>query len=271
MIQIGTEGGLLSAPALLLNTPVGFEQNKRNIVVLECPEKTLFLAPAERADVIVDFSQFAGKTVILYNDSPAPVPAGDPRYDFYTGHLDYSATGGANNQGGAPSTLAGFGPNTRTIMQFRVGAGADSSAPVDDYDRHLLTNLNDPNLGLPTIFAANQDPLIVAPNVYARIPSNYLPLSASAAQQHHRHGRRHRLYRSSYGNLGGRRRHRSCYTGDTRRHRWRRYLHPTGYRRPGYTYPPTVVISGGGGIGAKATANIANAIVPAAEGHPGAF
>ena len=58
MIQIGTEGGLLPGPVLLPNTPVGFEQNKRNIVVLSILEKTLFMAPAERADVIVDFSQF---------------------------------------------------------------------------------------------------------------------------------------------------------------------------------------------------------------------
>ncbi len=62
IVQIGTEGGLLPAPAVLPNTPVGFEQNKRNIVVLNVLEKTLFMAPAERADIIVDFSQYAGKT-----------------------------------------------------------------------------------------------------------------------------------------------------------------------------------------------------------------
>ena len=74
MIQIGTEGGLLPGPALPPNTPVGFEQNKRNIVVLNVLEKTLFMGPAERADVVVDFTPFAGKTIILYNDAPAPVP-----------------------------------------------------------------------------------------------------------------------------------------------------------------------------------------------------
>ena len=35
----------------------------------------LLLGPAERADVIVDFSRYAGKTLILYNDAPAPFPA----------------------------------------------------------------------------------------------------------------------------------------------------------------------------------------------------
>ena len=36
---------------------------------------SLLLAPAERADVVVDFSKFAGKTLILYNDAPAAFPA----------------------------------------------------------------------------------------------------------------------------------------------------------------------------------------------------
>ena len=172
MIQIGTEGGILPGPVLHLNTPVGFEQNKRNIVVLNVLEKTLFMAPAERADVIVDFSKFAGKTVILYNDSPAPVPASDPRYDFYTGNPDYSATAGASNQGGAPSTVAGFGPNTRTIVQFRVGPGTDSTAPVDDYDASptgLLAKLQNPATGLPAIFKTTQDAPVVPESVYNAI------------------------------------------------------------------------------------------------------
>jgi FtsP/CotA-like multicopper oxidase with cupredoxin domain len=185
MIQIGTEGGLLPAPVVLPNTPVGFEQNKRNIVVLNVLEKTLFMAPAERADVVVDFTNFAGKTIILYNDSPAPVPAGDPRYDFYTGNPDYSATGGANYQGGAASTQPGYGPNTRTIMQFRV-TGVDSGVPgpVDDAPAALVTALN---TNLPAIFKTTQDPPVVpqptypaasggnsATATYSTIQANYL-------------------------------------------------------------------------------------------------
>jgi len=165
MIQIGTEGGLLPVPALLLNTPVGYEQNKRNIVVLNVAEKTLMLAAAERADVVVDFTNFAGKTVILYNDSPAPVPAGDPRYDFYTGNPDYSITGGANYQGGSAPTNPGYGPNTRTIMQFRV-SGTGGTAPVDDYDPALLTALQNVTTGLPAVFKANLDIPIVPESAY---------------------------------------------------------------------------------------------------------
>jgi FtsP/CotA-like multicopper oxidase with cupredoxin domain len=171
MIQIGSEGGVLPGPALLLNTPVGYEENKRNIVVLNVAEKTLFMAPAERADVIVDFSNFAGKTIILYNDSPAPVPAGDPRYDLYTGDQDMSATAGVNAQGGPPSTLPGYGPNTRTILQFRV-TGSGGIAPVDDYDATptgVYAKLQNAATGLPAIFKASQEVPVVPESAYNAI------------------------------------------------------------------------------------------------------
>ena len=51
-------------------------------------QHSLLLAPAERADVIVDFSKFAGQTLILYNDAPAAFPARIPSYDYYTGAPD---------------------------------------------------------------------------------------------------------------------------------------------------------------------------------------
>ncbi len=124
-VMIGTEGGFLPSPVVIPPQPVDYVYNRRDIVVLNVSTHGLFLGPAERADVVVDFSQFAGKTIILYNDSPAPVPAADPRIDYYTGDPDFSwATG--DGTGGAPSTLAGYGPNTRTIMQFRVAPLANS-------------------------------------------------------------------------------------------------------------------------------------------------
>lgn len=115
-IQIGNEGGFLPTPVVLPNTPIGYKYNRRDITVLNVAEKTIFLGPAERADVIIDFSLIPRhvSTLILYNDAPAPVPAFDPRYDYYTHGPDLTASGGA------PSTLVGYGPNTRTIMQFRL-------------------------------------------------------------------------------------------------------------------------------------------------------
>ena len=125
MIQIGTDSGMLPAPVVLPNQPINYDYNRRDIVVLNVSDHTLLLGQAERADVIVDFSQVpAGSTLILYNDAPAPVPAFDPRYDYYTGDPDQTA------MGGAPITQPGYGPNTRTIMQFVVQPG--TAAPPFD-------------------------------------------------------------------------------------------------------------------------------------------
>jgi spore coat protein A len=76
--QIGTDDGLLYAPV---------------------PLSQLTLGPGERADLIVDFSAFAGQTLILRNNAKAPYPRGDV--------VDPRTTG--------------------QIMAFRVGA-----TPVDD-------------------------------------------------------------------------------------------------------------------------------------------
>jgi FtsP/CotA-like multicopper oxidase with cupredoxin domain len=107
-----------------------------------------YLGGAERADTVIDFSQFAGQTLILYNDGTAPVPGGDPRYDYYTGNPDQTPFGGA------PSTQAGFGPNTRTVMQIVVAPtvkGASSSPPpTDAYEWDKLKNVALPGGALAT-------------------------------------------------------------------------------------------------------------------------
>jgi FtsP/CotA-like multicopper oxidase with cupredoxin domain len=76
-------------------------------------DHSLLLGPAERADVLVDFSQFAGQTLIMYNDAPGPFPAGPPTTDYYL-----------NNPKNPIQPLAGTGPDTRNIMRFSVVAGA---------------------------------------------------------------------------------------------------------------------------------------------------
>jgi FtsP/CotA-like multicopper oxidase with cupredoxin domain len=122
MIQIGNEGGLLPSAAVLPNNPVNYEYFRRTILFANVTAKTLFLGPAERADIIVDFSQVpAGSKLILYNDAPAAVPGFDSRYDYYTDDPDQTSSGGA------PTTKAGYGPNTRTMMQFDVGSAPAAS------------------------------------------------------------------------------------------------------------------------------------------------
>ena len=70
MYQIATDGGLMQHP-------VGV--------------KEIMLSPAERADVIIDFTNLEGKNMIMTNDAPAPFPTGEP-----------------------------VDENTSTVMQFRV-------------------------------------------------------------------------------------------------------------------------------------------------------
>jgi spore coat protein A, manganese oxidase len=115
IIQIGTEGGFLRFPAALNNPPVqtAYDQTgtqATNPTYGNVIAYNLLLAPGERADVVVDFSKCpVGSKLILYSDAPAPFPGGDDRNDYFT----YDS---------APPvvTQAGQGPNTRTIMQFRV-------------------------------------------------------------------------------------------------------------------------------------------------------
>ncbi len=113
-VQIGTEGGFLPAPVVIDGQqPTTWITDPTRFDVGNVDKHSLLLAPAERADVIVDFSQFAGKTLILYNDAPAAFPARVPSYDYYTGAPDLSPVG-------APTILPGYGPNTRTIMQVTI-------------------------------------------------------------------------------------------------------------------------------------------------------
>jgi len=72
--QIGTDGGLLDAP-VKLNDPASPSSLK------------LLLAPSERADIIIDFSGSAGRTLTMMNSANAPYPGGDPVDPDTTGQV----------------------------------------------------------------------------------------------------------------------------------------------------------------------------------------
>ena len=84
-IQIGTEGGFLPKPAVIPQQPITWNIDPTMFNVGNVQDHSLLLGSAERADVIVDFSKYAGKTLILYNDAPTAFPALDPRTDYFTG------------------------------------------------------------------------------------------------------------------------------------------------------------------------------------------
>jgi spore coat protein A len=135
VLQIGTEGGFLPRPARI-PTNVPFDPKTETA--------SLLMAPAERPDILVDFSAHPGKSIILYNDAPAPFPDGAPVNDYFPG---WNAKG---NTGGNPVnalTPAGFGPNSRVLMRFDVGTTVTAPADVPltiDTTTDLSGGLNTP-------------------------------------------------------------------------------------------------------------------------------
>ena len=190
VIRFANEGGLLAAPVVHKPTPMtGFMDPQAGFTLARDSGGDFYLGGAERADTVIDFSQFAGKTLIVYNDSSAPVPGGDARYDYYTNGPDQTPFGGA------PSTLAGFGPNTRTVMQIRVAAtlaGATTKpAQRDAYEWDPVNNLPLPggalSTELPIAFAASTDARILTagtpatPDTAAVVASLTLPTAVNSA------------------------------------------------------------------------------------------
>jgi spore coat protein A len=138
-VQIGTEGGFLPAP-VMLNGP---------------KQLRLVMSPAERGDFIVDFRGVSeGSILILYNNAPAPYPVGDPVNDYYPGNPQ------------TPTAAAGFGPNSRTLLQFRVKKASTTDPSVTYPDTFTPT---DP-------FLLTQTPGKPTP-IPRRVPVRYLTLN----------------------------------------------------------------------------------------------
>jgi spore coat protein A, manganese oxidase len=160
MYQVGTEGGFLPAVAIHNRTPLPkVDPDTAN------PDGpfNLLLAPAERADVVIDFNGVsAGKTFILYNDATSPFPSGDPRNDYFTGAPDLTALGGA------PSTVQGCGPNTRTLLKIVVTSGGRDSVPTGTWLSQLNTQLKNNFLtgNQPGLLYNNGDPSVPGPIPY---------------------------------------------------------------------------------------------------------
>ena len=132
-LVIGSEGGFLPQPIAVPGA------QPFNPLMLTSGLSNMLFAPGERGDFIVDFSGQAGKSFILYTDAPAPFPMGDPRADFFAG-----------NQNGI-TTKPGYGPDSRIMMKFTVGAASGAA------DGPLTITGADLRAGL--------DPFIVPPAV----------------------------------------------------------------------------------------------------------
>jgi spore coat protein A len=140
IIQIGTEGGFLVSEVTL---PNGLPFNPATLT------GNLLLAPAERADIIIDFTGLAGKEFMMYNDAPGPFPAGPPTTDYYLG-----------NPKNPVQPLPGTGPDTRNILRIKVVAGASDPQPAGPI---LNPALLDPAPIAPITTTVAPIPPLVAP------------------------------------------------------------------------------------------------------------
>ncbi len=174
--QVGNEGGFLPQVAVHDNTtpmPLDLAMDPTGNTAVPGGPFNLLLAPAERADVVIDFNGVpAGSSFILYSDAPAPFPMGEPRNDYYTGAPDQTASGGA------PSTLPGHGPNTRTLMKIVVTGGAGDSIATPAWlgmmNSQLKTNFLTGNQ--PGLLFNNGDPSVPA-FPFSGIPTRTLSLN----------------------------------------------------------------------------------------------
>jgi len=141
IIQIGTEGGFLVSEVVL---PNGQPFNPATLT------GNLLLAPAERADLIIDFTGLAGKEFIMYNDAPGPFPAGPSTTDYYLG-----------NPKNPVQPAPGTGPDTRNIFRIKViPAGTADPQPAGPI---LDPTKLDPAPLVPYTTAVAPIPPLVAP------------------------------------------------------------------------------------------------------------
>jgi FtsP/CotA-like multicopper oxidase with cupredoxin domain/fibronectin type 3 domain-containing protein len=168
MYQIANEGGLLPQAATLEPTPILYNIDKGSITIFNVEGPALVLAPGERADLVIDFSQYAGKTLIVFNDAGAPEPGADPRYHYYTGVGDQSGSGGAED------TKPGYGPNTHTMMQIKVKAASVNTPAATATSAALST-------AITSAYLASQDRPLVAQPAYAGFDATWAGISPTQA------------------------------------------------------------------------------------------
>ena len=149
MYQVGTEGGFLPAVAVHDNgTKMRFSDPE---TVDPHGPFNLLLAPGERADVVIDFSGVAPGHVVDPGQRRARALPGR-RLAQRLLHRRRESGG----PGGSPSTRAGRGPNTHTLLKITVTPGKGEKLSTDAWlsrplDWHLKANF----------LSGNQPPLIV--------------------------------------------------------------------------------------------------------------
>ena len=164
--QIGTDGGLLDTP-VNLSSFVPFTYNPSNVCSPQnlgpvFTDPRLFIAPAERADIIIDFSGYQGQYLTLNNDSPAPFPSGgtllEPDVEGLV--MQFRVTKPLSSPDtsfnpAAPGATLRSGDNA--IVRLVDGAGSLAPGVVPNLTRTLvLIEQEDPFSSAPVVVVSQQ-------------------------------------------------------------------------------------------------------------------
>jgi spore coat protein A len=165
--QIGAEGGYL-AKEVKFTTSALTAFNPKTLA------GNLILGPAERADVVIDFSAIpVGTDIIIYNDAPSPYPGGAPINDYYLGNAKNPVI-----------PVAGFGPDTRQLLRISVvGAGGPAliPTPVGEVYLKASTVMDPPALAPVTIPTGTVTPATVIAPLVAPLGTRVRPLTLNEA------------------------------------------------------------------------------------------
>ena len=130
--QIGTDGGLLDHP-VKLNDPKSSSSLQ------------LFLAPGERADIIIDFASLSGHTFTLTNSAVAPYPSGNAPDAATTGRImqfrvnqALSGTDTTYNPATGASLRGGTNQPPALVRLANPTAGALASGVTPNVKRQLV-------------------------------------------------------------------------------------------------------------------------------------
>lgn len=155
--QIGSDGGLLPQPVNLNsftpfawipqaeyeNPPFSAPWGKE---VFDSPR--FFIAPAERMDVIIDFTHFNGQTFTLINDAAVPFPGGDASEEGTTYIMQFKVLGEASSVDKSFNPAIDFFSDD--FVALTNGNGNLASGVEINLTRRLaLIEQEDPNSGGP--------------------------------------------------------------------------------------------------------------------------
>jgi spore coat protein A len=126
--QIGTDGGYLDTPVKIdPNAPKGQLQ------------KLLFM-PGERADVIIDFADFAGQTLLLRNTGRHPFPKGTPPQGSTIGQVMVIRVGPGPVADASYDPASGIPLRPPMIRLANPAAGTLAAGVTADKTRQLTLN-----------------------------------------------------------------------------------------------------------------------------------